>query len=78
MVDGIHAVLLVGEDEHERVVPRAALPPGAQEGTWLLVSFEGETLVCAAIDAEKTEMRRSLIAEKMARLRERSRPASTP
>lgn len=38
--EGDLAVLLVGEDETELVVPRSELPAGAAEGTWLRLGLE--------------------------------------
>lgn len=72
-VDDAHAVLLVGEQEIERIVPVTALPPGAQPGAWLNVRFDGDTLVEAVIDAAETERVRERLSEKMDRLRSRGR-----
>ena len=71
--DGEHAVLLVGEDEREWVIPAGRLPSGAIAGTWLRVQIEGEELVELSVDAEETEQVRQRIADKMARLRQRGR-----
>lgn len=73
IVDGTHAVLLVGDREVELVVPLAQLPPGTKEGHWLRVQFEGPTLVAAALDAEETERARQRIARKIGQLRTRGR-----
>lgn len=35
------AVLLVGEEERQVVVPRKSLPKGAKEGLWLKYEFKG-------------------------------------
>ena len=71
--EGEHAVLLVGEDEREWVIPVGRLPSGAVAGTWLRVRIEGEELVDLSVDAEETEQVRQRIADKMARLRQRGR-----
>lgn len=73
IVDGQHAVLLVGEDETERVIPVAQLPEQAAEGLWLQVRFEDDRLVEVTVDTEETERTQQRIDEKMARLRSRSR-----
>lgn len=71
VVDDVHAVLLVGADETEQIVPRSLLPEGASEGTWLRVRFEGERLVFAVIDEETTARTAERIASKLALLRQR-------
>jgi predicted O-methyltransferase YrrM len=73
IVDGRHAVLLVGEAETERVVPVDQLPAGAREGAWLRVRFEGDQLVESALDPEETERARQRVGDKMAQLRARPR-----
>ena len=73
IVDRRHAVLLVGEDEVEKIVSIAKLPPGAGEGTWLRVEFEGAELVAAEVDAEETARVKARITAKMERLRQRGR-----
>lgn len=73
IVDGIHAVLLVGEEQVERVVPASQLPQGAREGTWLKVCFDGDQLVHVEIDPGLTQAAQARIAEKMDRLRARGR-----
>ena len=73
IVDKRHAVLLVGEDEVEKIVSVDKLPPGAGEGTWLRVEFEGDELVAAEVDAEETARVEARITAKMERLRQRGR-----
>lgn len=73
IVDKRHAVLLVGESEVEKIVPVDNLPPGAGEGTWLRVEFEGDELVAAEVDAEETARVKARITAKMERLRQRGR-----
>ncbi len=38
--EGEYAVVLFGDDEIKADIPRQFLPPGAEEGSWLNVSFE--------------------------------------
>ena len=73
IVDKRHAVLLVGENEVEKIVSADKLPPGAGEGTWLRVEFEGDELVAAEVDAEETARVKARITAKMERLRQRGR-----
>jgi hypothetical protein len=73
IVDNQHAVLLVGEDEAEHVVPVSLLPDGTQPGTWLHVQFEDGVLVDAVVDDDETEQVKKRIEEKLARLRRRGR-----
>jgi hypothetical protein len=72
IVDGQHAVLLIN-DSLELVVPATELPDGASEGSWLRVTIRGNTLVNAALDAEKTSQMAADVHEKMERLRTRGR-----
>ncbi|HEY8418279.1 MAG TPA: DUF3006 domain-containing protein [Limnochordales bacterium] len=71
-VDGF-AVLLVGAAEIERLVPRAALPRKAREGTWLKTAWDGEQLLAAEVDHIATQQARARVADKLARLRQRGR-----
>lgn len=73
IVDGAHAVLLVGENEVEHIVPVDLLPAEAEEGTWLTVYFDGDQLVRAEIDASMTQAVRERIATKLDKLRARGR-----
>jgi hypothetical protein len=63
------AVLLVGEEEEQLVVPRTSLPNGAKEGDWLQVEVEDDHLVSAVVDLDETTAAKERIAEKLARLR---------
>lgn len=65
IVDGKHAVLLVGEDETERVLPVENLPDGAREGIWVILHEDGSIVV----DEAQTDLVKSRIQEKMALLR---------
>ena len=71
--DGDQAVLLVGKDERERIVPVSSLPDGAQAGSWLKVRLEGDELVAVALDVEETGRVKERISDKMAQLRQRGR-----
>ncbi len=73
IVDNQHAVLLVGEEEVEHIVPVNLLPDGTGPGMWLHVQFEDDVLVDAVVDVEETEQVKKRIEEKLARLRRRGR-----
>jgi hypothetical protein len=61
IVDGRHAVLLIGPDEVELVIDVALLPQGTAEGDWLRLGLTA--------DAALTAARRSDVEARMARLR---------
>lgn len=70
-VDGGHAVLLVGPAEAELIVPRAALPADATEGTWLNVQLDGQRLIAATVDESATDAATERVVSKMDLLRRR-------
>lgn len=78
VVDGKHAVLLVGTDEVERIVDVSALPAGVGEGAWLRVRFAGEDLVFAAVDEEGQGAAEKRVASKMDLLRRRGSRLAKP
>ena len=61
IVDGRHAVLLVGAGEVELVVDVARLPEGTVEGDWLRVDLTA--------DVAFTDERRSALEARMERIR---------
>lgn len=69
--DGRLAVLLVGEEEREVIVPVKGLPEDAAEGVWLWIRLAGDRVVEAAVDQNETNQVRSRVAEKLERLRRR-------
>jgi len=71
IVDGRHAVLLVGQEQVERIVDVNCLPQGVREGTWLRVRFEDDHLVEVEIDHQETQESAARIQEKMEALRRR-------
>ncbi|GBD11871.1 hypothetical protein HRbin23_01551 [bacterium HR23] len=72
-IEGSLAVLLVGEEEREMVVPLAHLPQGVEAGDWLRVEMEEGRLVGATLDPQETQARRQRIQAKLQRLLERGR-----
>jgi hypothetical protein len=71
IVDGKHAVLLVGESEEEKIISYSLLPVGVGEGSWLNVQFDGDTLISIKADQSETDQRKKRIQDKMNLLRER-------
>ncbi len=67
--EGDKAVILVGDEEDKLVVPRASLPAGVKEGTWLQVDVADDRVLSATIDQAETAKRAERIEEKLARLR---------
>ena len=73
IVDGVHAVIHVGEAETEHIVPVELLPEGTTEGDWLRVRMrDGEVIEVETDETETTKMKER-IAEKMGKLRKRGR-----
>ena len=62
------AILLIGADEKELLVPLRDLPEGAGPGVWLRVTVEGERLTHAEADSETTHIRKSRIRRTLNRL----------
>lgn len=74
--DGELAVLLVGQEQRELVVPVSQLPDGARAGVWLVIETQDDRLVSAALDPGAEAEARERISEKMRRLRSRGRRRS--
>lgn len=73
VVDGAHAVLLVGPRERELVVPASELPAETRSGSWLRVRTAGDGSVTIRPDAEATARATGRIRDKMEQLRRRGR-----
>lgn len=73
VVDGRSAVLLLGAEAAERVVPVERLPAGAREGSWLRVRFSGDELAEAELDPRATDRAKKRVAGKVEELRRRGR-----
>jgi hypothetical protein len=59
------AILFVGENEDEYIVPRTSLPRGVVQGLWLLVEVEDHRVINAVIDEEET----TKVKERLARFK---------
>ena len=71
IVDGQYAVLLVGGDEREVILPANQLPQEASPGTWLQVEVYDDVVTQITVDPEETETTQRRIRGKLALLRER-------
>jgi hypothetical protein len=71
--DGDLAVVLVGDDEVEHIVPRNELPEGSEAGSVLRVTIEDGRIVNPQLDVEDTEATEKRVGDKMRKLRERGR-----
>ncbi len=71
IVDGRHAVLLVGDAQIEHIEPVERLPSDVAEGDWLQVRYCGDALIEVTPDPETTTEMRRRISAKRERLRRR-------
>lgn len=63
--EGDYAIVLYGEDEIKVDIPKALLPEGSKEGSWLNVSFE--------LDIEETKAREDRIQSKLDKLKKKGK-----
>jgi hypothetical protein len=71
LVDGATAVLLVGPDEDELLVPVGSLPAGAVAGSWVVLDLAADPAAVVEVDVELTEARRHGFETRLERLRQR-------
>ena len=69
IVDAATAVLLVGPDETELLLPADELPAAAREGVWVILDLDSDPVAVLAVDTDLTEQRARRIAEQMERIR---------
>ena len=75
IVDGMTAVILVGDEEQEYDHPASELPRGVGEGSVLRVEISGETITAIKPDLEDTDETLRRIRRKLDELRRRGRKA---
>ncbi|WP_026690827.1 DUF3006 domain-containing protein [Alteribacter aurantiacus] len=63
--DGQWAVLLVGEEEREVILPVQKIPPKSKEGDWFIVTLVEDTISSVVLDEEKTKTMKTSIQSKM-------------
>ncbi|MBM7096261.1 MULTISPECIES: DUF3006 domain-containing protein [Alteribacter] len=69
--DGQWAVLLVGEEEKEVILPIQKVPPKSKEGDWFIVTFVEDTVSSVVLDEEKTTSMQSSIQSKLQQLKKK-------
>jgi hypothetical protein len=62
------AILVVGENKNEYIVPQTSLLRGAIQGAWLLIEVKHDQINNVVIDGKKPAKVIDRIAEKIARL----------
>lgn len=67
------AVLLVGENEVEKIVPATALPRDCKPGCWLRLESDQDGKWTIQLDTAATEQATRRIADKVNRLKQRGR-----
>lgn len=78
IVDGSSAVLLVGSEEHERIVAASVLPDDAREGVWVVVDPSTEPVTVIEVDHERTAHRAERIEQQLEQIRERQHGGRFP
>ena len=71
IVDGTTAVLLVGPDETELLLPADELPETATEGVWVTLDLDSDPTAVLTVDTELTEHRTTQVDDQMQRIRQR-------
>ncbi|MCP8615934.1 DUF3006 domain-containing protein [Salirhabdus salicampi] len=71
IVDGKHAVLLVGQKEKEIIIDAVRLPEKAIEGTWVTIKQKGEDVEVISINDNETVETKQRIENKMDLLRQK-------
>lgn len=70
IVDGRFAVLLVGEEEEEHMIPMSEMPQGSKEGMKFNLGFIGKDIISIEIMNEEVG-KSQVLNEKLALLRKR-------
>lgn len=69
--DGKWAVLLVGREEFEKIIPVERLPQGARAGSWLKVRLEADEVREIEVDEVETRAAARRVHSKLEMLRQR-------
>jgi hypothetical protein len=73
IVDGHTAVLLVGDDEIELLLPTDALPDGAADGTWVVLDTSTDPPTVLRIDEQLTWDRFDRLSARLEAIRRKRR-----
>jgi hypothetical protein len=73
IVDGATAVLLVGPDEAELLVPADSLPDGAGDGTWVVLDLDASPPRVVGTDDALTAARAAGLASRLDAIRKERR-----
>ena len=73
IVDGVTAVLLVGPDEAEHLVPADSLPDSADEGTWVVLDLDASPPRVVRTDDELTAARVASLTRRLETIRKERR-----
>lgn len=67
--DNKQALILVESLQKEFHVPTSALPTGSNEGSWLHVDIQGDTVISLQLDEKKTNDMKRDIQNRLQRLK---------
>lgn len=73
IVDGHTAVLLVGGEETELLLPVDALPEGAAHGTWVVLDMSTDPPTVVGIDEQLTQRRFDELSARLETIRRERR-----
>lgn len=73
IVDGHTAVLLVGGEETELLLPVDALPQGAADGTWVVLDMSTDPPTVVGIDEQLTQRRFDELSARLETIRRERR-----
>ena len=73
IVDGHTAVLLVGGEETELLLPVGALPQGAADGTWVVLDMSTDPPTVVGIDEQLTQRRFDELSARLETIRRERR-----
>ena len=73
IVDGHTAVLLVGGEERELLLPVDALPEEAADGTWVVLDLSTDPPSVTGIDEQLTQRRFDELSARLATIRRERR-----
>ncbi|PIB54588.1 DUF3006 domain-containing protein, partial [Pseudomonas sp. 2822-17] len=74
IVEGKHAVVLIGEDEVEKIVPIELISDNVNEGDWIEIKIDNDgNIISIEQDTQSTKGTKQRVKNKMELLRKRSK-----